>query len=106
MLRTRLMNKQKLMYCNLPLMWGWLKLLYPRLTLSGSLLYAYNQTENYRRSGGNSIPALDLSLIFHCGIGDAFANKHAKNTSFRQHCWDIAKRCKMVLVRLRMRYLR
>ena len=32
--------------------------LYPRLTLSGSLLYAYNQTENYRRSGSNSIPAL------------------------------------------------
>ena len=47
--------------------------LYPRLTLSGSLLYAYNQTENYRRSGSNSILPLVLSLIFHCGIGDAFS---------------------------------
>ncbi|EJA2552831.1 TolC family protein [Serratia marcescens] len=53
--------------------------LYPRLTLSGSLLYAYNQTENYRRSGSNSIPALgpiiDIPLW---DWGMRLANKHAK----------------------------
>lgn len=53
--------------------------LYPRLTLSGSLLYAYNLTDNYRRSSSNSTPAfgpiIDIPLW---DWGQRLANKHAK----------------------------
>lgn len=51
--------------------------LYPRLTLSGSLLYAYN-TDNYRRSNNNILsfaPTIDIPLW---DWGQRLANKHAK----------------------------
>ena len=47
--------------------------LYPRLTLSGSLLYAYNQTKIIAAVAVIVSLPLVLSLIFHCGIGDAFS---------------------------------
>lgn len=51
--------------------------LYPRLTLGGSLLYAYN-TDNYRRSNNTPLyfaPAIDIPLW---DWGQRLANKHAK----------------------------
>lgn len=51
--------------------------LYPRLTLSGSILYAYN-TNNYQRSNNNPLffaPAIDIPLW---NWGQRLAIKHAK----------------------------